>query len=127
MAVSSLFSRKFWIATLERAIRSFAASLASLLTASGTGLLETSWGEKFSVAGMAAFVSILLAIGGGTFGKGDGPSFIGEEKLTPGEKAAPAAPAPAAAAAPQPEPAAVVPPPAAAPEAERVPEDKPVA
>jgi hypothetical protein len=82
MSAQSLFSRSFLLATLERAIRSFAASLASLLTASGTGILETNWGEKFSVAGMASVVTILFAIGGGTFGKGDGPSFTGEEKLT---------------------------------------------
>lgn len=84
MAVQTLFSRAFWLATLERAIRSFAASLASLLTAAGTGILTTNWGEKFSVAGMAALVTVLLAIGGGTFGQGDGPSFTGEEKLKTG-------------------------------------------
>ena len=83
MSAHTLFSRAFLFATLERAIRSFAASLASLLTASGTGILDTNWGEKFSVAGMAAVVTILFAIGGGTFGKGDGPSFTGEEKLAP--------------------------------------------
>jgi hypothetical protein len=125
MTVQSLFTRKFWIATAERAIRSFAASLASLLTASGTGLLETSWAEKLSVAGMAALVSILLAIGGGTFGKGDGPSFTGEEELKHNGKAEPTTAAtrpeaPAAVEAP-----ATVPAPAAPPEAERVP-DKPV-
>ncbi|TFV91303.1 holin [Blastococcus sp. CT_GayMR16] len=92
MSVQSLFSRAFLIATLERAIRSFAASLASLLTAAGTGLLDTSWFEKLSVAGMASLVTILFAVAGGTLGKGDGPSFIGEERLK-GE--APAAPAPA--------------------------------
>ncbi|MFD2093215.1 holin [Blastococcus deserti] len=81
MSAQTVFSRAFLIATLERAIRSFAASLASLLTAAGTGLLQTDWGEKLSVAGMAALVTILLAVGGGTFGKGDGPSFTGEEKL----------------------------------------------
>jgi hypothetical protein len=88
MSVQTLFSRAFLIATIERAIRSFAASLASLLTASGTGILETDWGEKFSVAGMAALVTVLLAIGGGTFGRGEGPSFVGEERLAQG--AAPA-------------------------------------
>lgn len=87
MSVQTLFSRAFLIAALERAIRSFAASLASLLTASGTGLLETNWGEKFSVAGMAAVVTILFAVGGGTVGKGDGPSFIGQEKLSHEAKA----------------------------------------
>jgi hypothetical protein len=88
MPVQSLFSREFLLATLERAIRSFAASLASLLTASGTGLLDTDWGDKFSVAAMAALVTVLFAIGGGTFGKGDGPSFGGREKL-PHEQSAP--------------------------------------
>ena len=91
MSVHTLFSRAFLIATAERALRSFAASLASLLTASGTGLLETGWGEKFSVAGMAALVTVLLAISGGTFGKGAGPSFTGEEKLAQGERPAPVA------------------------------------
>jgi hypothetical protein len=88
MSVQTLFSRAFFIATGERAIRSFAASLASLLTASGAGILDTDWGEKFSVAGMAALVTVLLAISGGTFGKGEGPSFTGEERLTPGERRA---------------------------------------
>jgi hypothetical protein len=115
MSVHSLFSRKFWIATLERAIRSFAASLASLLTAGGTGILDTNWGEKFSVAAMAAVVTVLFAIGGGTVGKGDGPSFIGEEALA-GAKPAPVPPTPPGAAA-----APAVPAQAAARAAEQLP------
>jgi hypothetical protein len=82
MSGQSLFSRAFLLATLERAIRSFAASLASLLTADGSGILDTDWGDRLSVAGMAAIVSILFAIAGTTAGKGDGPSFFGEEELT---------------------------------------------
>ena len=82
MSAQSLFSRAFLLATVERAIRSFAASLASLLTAAGTGLLDTNWFEKLSVSGMAALVTVLLAVAGGTFGKGDGPSFIGKEQLS---------------------------------------------
>src|SRR3954462_7422566 len=81
MSAQTLYSRAFLAATLERAIRSFAASLASLLTASGAGIIETDWGEKFSVAGMAAVVTILFAIAGGTLGKGDGPSLTGGEHL----------------------------------------------
>ena len=96
MPVQSLFSREFLRATLERAIRSFAASLASLLTASGTGLLDTDWGDKFSVAAMAALVTVLFAIGGGTFGKGDGPSFVGNEQLSREKPAPRPAAAPAA-------------------------------
>jgi hypothetical protein len=111
MSVQSLFSRAFLLATLERAIRSFAASLASLLTASGTGLLDTSWAEKFSVAGMASLVTILFAVAGGTLGKGDGPSFTGEEKLAGANRPAPVIPVPRA-AADDAAPAAVVPAPA---------------
>jgi hypothetical protein len=91
MSIQTLFSRAFLLATTERALRSFAASLASLLTASGAGMLDTDWGEKFSVAGMATLVTVLLAVSGGTFGKGDGPSFTGEEKLAQGERPARAA------------------------------------
>jgi hypothetical protein len=90
MSVQSLFSRAFLLATLERAIRSFAASLASLLTASGAGILDVGWADKFSVAAMAAVVTVLFAIGGGTLGKGDGPSFVGGEKLAQPETARPA-------------------------------------
>jgi hypothetical protein len=126
MSAHSLVSGMFWIATLERAIRSFAASLASLLTAGGTGILDTDWGARFSVAGMAAAVTVLLAIGGGTFGKGDGPSFVGEEKLAdpeaadrPARRRRKTARRPAAGAAP------AVPAQPVAPAAEQLPEPAP--
>lgn len=79
MAMSELFTGSFWLATLERAIRSFAASLSSILAADGTDLLNTAWGQKASIAGMAAVVTILLAIAGGTAGSGPGPSLLGFE------------------------------------------------
>jgi hypothetical protein len=131
MSVQTLFSRVFWIATLERAIRSFATSLGAMLTASGTGILATSWGDNLSVAGMAALGSVLLAIGGGTFGKGEGPSFIGEERLKtePAEAAAPAPRKPARRRSPRRKPATAsapsVPAPAPAPAEEQTAPAKP--
>src|SRR3954468_17519268 len=101
MSAQTLYSRAFLAATLERAIRSFAASLASLLSASGAGIIETDWGEKFSVAGVAAVVTILFAIAGGTLGKGDAPSFNGGEQLPP-ERPAPVAAQPVEPVEPQP-------------------------
>src|SRR3954463_8945786 len=98
MSAQTLYSRAFLAATLERAIRSFAASLASLLTASGAGIIETDWGEKFSVAGLASVVTILFAIVGGPPGRGAGPSFNGGEHRAPGR------PAPAAAQPVEPQP-----------------------
>jgi hypothetical protein len=110
MSVQSLFSRAFLIATAERAVRSFAASLASLLTASGAGILDASWSENLSVAAMAALVTVLFAIGGGTLGKGDGPSFVGTEQLAPRSAAAavPAAVVPAAVVTAAEQPSAAV-------------------
>ena len=95
MSVQSLFSRAFLIATTERAIRTFAASLASLLTASGAGILDVGWTQYLSVATMSAVVTVLFAIGGGTLGKGDGPSFVGTEKLAERPAVAPVAAVPA--------------------------------
>lgn len=47
-----------------RAIKTFAQTLAAMLTAAGTGLLDTDWLTSLSVAGMAALLSILTTIGG---------------------------------------------------------------
>jgi hypothetical protein len=80
MATADFFTKVFWLATLERAIRSFAASLASILTADGTGILDTDWGQKLSVAAMASLVTVLLAVAGGAVGNGNGPSFTGIER-----------------------------------------------
>ena len=88
MSVQSMFSRAFLIATAERAVRTFAATLASLLTASGTGIFDVGWAQNLSVAAMSALITVLLAIGGGTLGKGDGPSFVGTEQLAPRPAAA---------------------------------------
>jgi hypothetical protein len=39
--------------------RTFAQALVAALVADGTGLLDTDWGAKLSVAGMAAVLSFL--------------------------------------------------------------------
>lgn len=51
--------------TLVRAIKTFCQALAALLVADGTGLLNTMWGDKLSVAGMAALLSVLTTVGSG--------------------------------------------------------------
>lgn len=47
-----------------RAIKTFAQTLAAMLTAAGTGLLDTDWLTSLSVAGMAALLSVLTTVGG---------------------------------------------------------------
>lgn len=47
-----------------RAVKTFAQTLGAMLTAAGTGLLDTDWVTSLSVAGMAALLSVLTTVGG---------------------------------------------------------------
>lgn len=78
-----MFTRAFWTATIQRAARSFAASLVALLTAGGTGILATDWVNSLSTAGMAAVVTLLLCVTGETFTNGAGPAFGTVEITSP--------------------------------------------
>lgn len=55
--------------------RTFAQVLAAALVADGTGLLDTDWKAKLSLAGMAALVGFLQ-------GWGDGSDQIGESSVS---------------------------------------------
>ena len=68
----------FWKATAERAVKTFAQTLAALLVADGTDLLNSAWVARLSVAGMAALVSVLTSIGSDA-ATGDGPSLTHTE------------------------------------------------
>jgi hypothetical protein len=54
---------------LVRAVKTFAQSLAALLVADGTNLLNTAWSDRLSVAGMAALLSVLTTLGSITITK----------------------------------------------------------
>lgn len=69
-------------ATLERAVKTFAQALAALLLADGTGLLNTAWVDRLSVAGMAALLSVLTSVASAPFG-GTGPSVSNEAIVPP--------------------------------------------
>jgi hypothetical protein len=76
-----LFTLVFWRAAAERAVKTFAQSLAALLVADGTDLLTTNWGDRLSVSGMAAVVSVLTSVASGVTGAG--PSVGNAETLNP--------------------------------------------
>jgi hypothetical protein len=76
-----LFTLAFWRAAAERAVKTFAQSLAALLVADGTDLLTTNWGDRLSVSGMAAVVSVLTSVASGVTGAG--PSVGNAETLNP--------------------------------------------
>ncbi len=58
-----MFTRLFFKDAVERALKTFAQTLASLLVGDGTGILEVDWTARLSVAGLAALVSVLTSIG----------------------------------------------------------------
>lgn len=76
-----MFTLAFWRATAERAVKTFAQALAALLVADGTDLLTTNWGDRLSVAGMAAVVSVLTSVASSATGAG--PSLGNAETLNP--------------------------------------------
>lgn len=55
----------------ERAVKTFCQTEAALLTAAGTGLLDTDWTSSLSVSGMAALLSVLTTVGGDAIRKPD--------------------------------------------------------
>lgn len=71
-----MLTKQFWLATIERAIKTAAQAAVAILTAGMTGLLDVDWVQLASVSGLAAVVSLLTSIGGGAV-KGE-PSYGGE-------------------------------------------------
>src|SRR5437868_6680567 len=69
-----MFTKKFWKATAERAVKTLAQSAIATATAAGTGLVDTDWVGIASTAGMATVLSVLSSVASsGT--NGDGPSL----------------------------------------------------
>lgn len=74
-----MWTRAFWAAAAERCVKTLAQTLAALLLADGTGLLDTAWTSDLSVAGMAALLSLLTSIASGAIpGTPVGPSLTSE-------------------------------------------------
>jgi len=65
---------------LERAAKTFAQSLAAILTAGAVDLLSVPWGGALSAAGLAALLSVLTSVGSAPWGDTDTPSLIHDER-----------------------------------------------
>ena len=77
---STILTGRFWAAAGERAVKTGAQVAASLLVASGTGLLDTDWLTALSVSGMAAVISLLSSVGSDV-ATGSGPSLTSSERV----------------------------------------------
>lgn len=63
-----MFTKLFLKDTAERAVKTFAQSLAAVLTAGATGVLDVDWTNALSVSLLATLVSVLTSLGSGYVG-----------------------------------------------------------
>lgn len=63
-----MFTKTFWKDTAERAVKTFAQSMAAVLTAGVTGVLDVDWMNALSVSLLATLVSVLTSVGSGYVG-----------------------------------------------------------
>lgn len=72
-------TKQFWLDAGERAVKTFAQAAVALLTAGVTGLLGIDWLQLFSIAGLAALVSILTSMGSDHVGESGTASLVTAE------------------------------------------------
>lgn len=73
-------TKQFWLKTGERAIKTFAQTLAALLStvvASGQGIESVNWIQALSIAGLAMVFSLLTSLGSAAV-NGETPSLVKE-------------------------------------------------
>ena len=73
-------SKAFIKAAIERAVKTFAQVLVSLLGVNAAGVLDVDWKGALSAAGLAAVASILTSIGS-DWATGNGPSLTNAEVI----------------------------------------------
>lgn len=78
--MSFLAKKLFWIDTAERAIKTFAQAAVAVLTADAVGLIGVDYLQLFSIAGLAAVVSLLTSIASGGATSNDSASLVVDTK-----------------------------------------------
>jgi hypothetical protein len=76
-----MFDKKFLVATLERAIKTFIQSFLALAGTDAAGWISVDQTASIKVSASAALLSILTSLGSSSFGK-TGPSLAGESTET---------------------------------------------
>lgn len=72
-----MFNKEFGLATLERALKTFAQALVAVFAAGSVTLLDVDWTQALAVAGTAALVSVLTSVVSANIGNA-GPSLASE-------------------------------------------------
>jgi len=79
---NTIWTKRFWSAAAERAVKATAWAASSSLLASGAGLIDADWIGCASVAGMAGVLSLLGSVASDA-ATGDGPSITKAEVIPP--------------------------------------------
>lgn len=69
-----MYTKTFWHATFERAVRTAAQTLVATLALDTTGVLDVNWAGGLSLAASAALLAVLTAVGAAPLGP-DGPGL----------------------------------------------------
>lgn len=80
----TIWTKAFWMATLERAIRTAAGALLALVAVAGFSPRTADWMDIGLTVGVATLISVLLAIVGNTVSK-NGPAIMDSEQVVPPE------------------------------------------
>ena len=80
--MSTLLTARFWVAAIERAIKTWAQSVAALLVGDGTNVITVDWMQILAVSGTAAVVSLLTSVASAGIGP-HGPSLADESIIEP--------------------------------------------
>ena len=75
-----MWTKEFWKTSLERAIRTLAQVLLSMIVVGETGFLDVDWVQALSVAGLAAVASVLMSIGATGIGDKGTASLVREDR-----------------------------------------------
>ena len=71
-----MWSKSFWVQTIERAVRTSAQVALSFWVVGETGILEVDWVQLGSVTGLAALASVLMSLVGSGLNDPDNPSMV---------------------------------------------------
>lgn len=74
-----MYTRFFWLSAFERAVRTFAQALLSVLIVGETGFMDVDWQQSLSVAGVAFVASVLMSIAATGVGDHGTDSFVRED------------------------------------------------
>jgi hypothetical protein len=72
----TMWTKTFWKAAAERAVKTFAQAAGAVLAAGGTGLLEVDFVSVVSVAGLATLLSVLTSVASSGVGEPGTPSLV---------------------------------------------------